>query len=269
MSDDTDDYYTDEKEQQVFAPESAVKRRSRSSRSHPAPEPASIPASMSSARERIVSAFTGGTPLDTKTELMMRAIAEAYELREDDPLWIVLIPALLRGADALQQRELVAAIGELRDTLTGKGGLSVPLKSLERTINEQMQELFEAVQENGNAIAGFAKKLQKSVESGVLSALDKRDDDGLGGSRKGEAAAIADQVLDGIRSYIVGGKTLFLIGVAALMGAFGFMFGVWYDKFAYAPYVAVLETKAAACEARTASPAPLTGEAPASKGAKR
>jgi hypothetical protein len=132
----------------------------RSSVPYPTP---TLEGQSASARDRIIAVYTGGTGLDAKTDLMIRSIGEGFQLREDDPLWIILIPALLRGADAGQQRELAVAIGELRETVTGKSGLAMPLKNLERSFSEQFQRLDEAIQENAQAINIATIKTAKNI----------------------------------------------------------------------------------------------------------
>lgn len=171
-----------------------------------------------SPKERLISVLTGGREPDPEQQAIINAVEAGFGIAESDPVWIFLLPPLLkngRAGDVAEVRELVAS-----------------LKSA------GIEELSEAQRETSAAINAFNLKLEKSVERAVSAALAKSE---TGGGV--DQAALARSVSDSIGSRLMPARVGLVAGALAIAAAVAFVAGVMFNKSGYDKYIAELEGK--------------------------
>lgn len=178
-----------------------------------------------SPKERLISVLTGGRQPDPEQQAIINAVEAGFGITESDPVWIFLLPPLLkngRAGDVAEVRELVASI---KSAGLGKAGTGI-------------EELSEAQRETSAAINAFNLKLEKSVERAVSAALAKSE---TGGGV--DQAALARSVSDSIGSRLMPARMGLVAGALAIAAAVAFVAGVMVNKSGYDKYIAELEGK--------------------------
>lgn len=186
------------------------------------PERAAQPGSP---KEKLISVLTGGRRPDQEQEAVINAVEAAFGIGEADPMWIFLLPPLLKGGragDVAEVRELVASI---KSAGLGKSGAG-------------LDELNEAQRETAAAINSFNLKLEKSVERAMSAALAKSETSG-----GVDQAALARSVADSIGSRLMPARVGLVAGALAIVAAVAFVSGVMINKSGYDKYIAELEGK--------------------------
>lgn len=186
------------------------------------PERAAQPASP---KEKLISVLTGERRPDPEQEAIINAVEAAFGIGEADPIWIFLLPPLLKGGragDVAEVRELVSSI-----KAAGLGSAGAV-----------MDELSEAQRETTAAIHAFNLKLEKSVERAVAGALAKSE---TGGGV--DQAALARSVSESIGSRLMPARFGLVAGALAIVAALAFVAGVMINKSGYDKYIAELEGK--------------------------
>lgn len=176
-----------------------------------------------SPKERLISVLTGGRQPDPEQQAIINAVEAGFGISESDPVWIFLLPPLLksgRAGDVAEVRELVASIKS-----AGKAGTG-------------MEELSEAQRETTAAINAFNLKQEKSVERAVSAALAKSETSG-----GVDQAALARSVSDSIGSRLMPARMGLVAGALAIVAAVAFVSGVMVNKSGYDKYIAELEGK--------------------------
>lgn len=178
-----------------------------------------------SPKERLISVLTGGREPDPEQQAIINAVEAGFGITESDPVWIFLLPPLLKNGsagDVAEVRELVASI---KSAGLGKAGSG-------------MEELSEAQRETSAAIHAFNLKLEKSVERAVSAALAKSE---TGGGV--DQSALARSVSDSIGSRLMPARVGLVAGALAIVAAVAFVAGVMVNKSGYDKYIAELEGK--------------------------
>lgn len=178
-----------------------------------------------SPKERLISVLTGGREPDPDEQHIINAVEAGFGLSDADPMWIIVLPPLLknrRAGDVAEVRELVASI---KSAGLGKAGTG-------------MEELSEAQRETTAAINAFNLKQEKSVERAVSAALAQSEISG-----GVDQAALARSVSDSIGSRLMPARMGLVAGALAIVAAVAFVSGVMVNKSGYDKYIAELEGK--------------------------
>lgn len=178
-----------------------------------------------SPKERLISVLTGGRQPDPEQQAIINAVEAGFGISESDPVWIFLLPPLLksgRAGDVAEVRELVASV-----KASGIGKARAGL-----------EELGEAQRETAAAINAFNLKLEKSVERAVSAALAKSE---TGGGV--DVAALSRSVSESIGSRLMPARVGLVAGALAFVAALAFLGGVMVNKPGYDKYIAELEGK--------------------------
>lgn len=181
----------------------------------------------SSPRERLISVLTGGRQPDPDQQAIIDAVEAGFGISESDPMWIFLLPPLLKNGGAgnvAEVRELVASIKSAGLCKAGTG----------------LEGLAEAQRETSAAINAYNLKLEKSVERAVSAALAKSE---TGGGV--DQVALARSVSESIGSRLLPTRIGLVAGALSIASAVSFTIGVMVNKSGYDKYIAELEGKVA------------------------
>jgi len=187
----------------------------------------------------LIAALTGGKGLTEQEQNLYNSVALAFGLRDDDPLWLVVLPSLLRRDNIAEIRELFA----------------IAMKSKTGTDNsDQLLAIAEALQEERAAINLMTSKLDKAVERALINAAAQLDITGAGkgGSAidsaalaKGISTEVSAQVSASVSRGLTPARWGVTAGVLATVAALAFLAGIFINKSGYEKYVAELEGRVA------------------------
>lgn len=178
-----------------------------------------------SPRQRLISTLNGGRQPDTDQQKIIDSIEAGFGVGDADPLWILILPALLKSGDARVAAEVRDLLANIKSAGLGKAGPGIG-------------ELSEAQRETSAAINALNLKLEKSVERAVSAALAKSE--ASGGV---DQSALARSVSDSIGSRLLPARMGLVAGALAIVAAVAFVAGVMVNKSGYDKYIAELEGK--------------------------
>lgn len=199
-----------------------------------APPPKSPPPPPKSPKDRLIAALTGGRGLSADQERIVDAIQAGFGLAEEDPMWLFVLPPLLRSGDGVAEvRELVASLK------------SAPAPSL-----GGLAELIESQRDTTDAINALHLKFEKSTERAVSAALAKSDfaAPDVDALTKSLSAQVSARVSESIKSRLLPARLGVTLGIGALVAALAFLAGVMINKTGYDKYVSELEGRVIAYE---------------------
>lgn len=188
----------------------------------------------------LIAALTGGKGLTEQEQNLYNSIAIAFGLRDEDPLWLVVLPSILRRDNITEIRELFA--------------VAIKSKAGGADYTDQLLAMTEALQEERASINLMTSKLDKAVERALINAAAQLDltGAGKGGSAvdsaalaKGISAEVAAQVKASVSQGLTPARWGVAAGVLATVAALAFLAGVFINKSSYDRYIAELEGKVA------------------------
>lgn len=184
--------------------------------------------------DKLIDALKGGKGLTPQEQQMVDSLRAGYGLSEADPLWLMILPPLLKGgsSDAVEVREIV------QQALVQAAGVK---NSNLAPRFDQLEEVTSELRESVNTALGA--KLELRVQRGVAAALSESDQ--CGGEQYREVLkAVRSAIGEGFERLVPAGW-LVAIGALALAVALGFVAGIFTNKSGYEKYVAELEGKVA------------------------
>lgn len=178
-----------------------------------------------SPKEKLISVLIGGHRPDPAQEAILNAIEAGFGITESDPMWIFLLPLLLKNGSAEAVSEVRELVANIKSAGLGKAGAG-------------LEELSEAQRETAAAINAINLKLEKSIERAVSAALAKSE---AGGGV--DQTALARSVSDSIGARLMPARMGLVAGALAIVAALAFVAGVMVNKAGYDKYIAELEGK--------------------------
>jgi hypothetical protein len=184
--------------------------------------------------DKLVDALKAGKGLTPQEQQLIDTFRAGFGLSEADPLWLMILPSLLRGgsSDAGEIREII------QQALVQAQSAGVKNNNLAPRF-DQLEEVTSELRESVNAALGA--KLEMRVQRGVAAALS---DQGGGEQQREVLKAVRSAVVEGFERLVPAGW-LVAIGALALAVALGFVAGIFTNKSGYEKYVAELEGKVA------------------------
>lgn len=186
--------------------------------------------------DKLVDALKGGKDLTPQEQQLVDSLRAGFGLSEADPLWLMILPSLLRGggaSDVGEIREIIQQALVQAQTAGGKNNLAPRFDQLEEATSE-LRELI-------NTALGV--KFEKNIQRGVVAALSGLDQGG-GIQQKDVLKAIHDGFERGSERSVLPSWPV-AAGALALAVAAGFLGGIFVNKSGYEKYVAELEGKVA------------------------
>lgn len=188
-----------------------------------------------SPRDDLIAVLTGGRGLTARQKALLDATQVGFSLTDNDPFWIVALPALLESGSS--------NIDEIRDLireLIANGANS----RQNDDISSAIESVSESQREAAHAINAMTNRLKTQVERAVEAAIAKIGEDQEKQSAvKIDSEKIAQSVTSAVLPRLLPVRFAWAVTAVAFIGAISFAGGVFLNKSGYDKLVDQLESK--------------------------